>query len=116
LKQPVLRDGSWQLLECHPAWNGNWTSDCFIAFGWQSAGQSPLIVAVNYAPNQSQCHVRLPLADLGGKKWRLHDQLTSADYDWIGDDLAARGLFVDMAPWQASIFSLIECPGNGTGD
>ena len=25
-----------------------------------------LLVAVNYAPNQSQCYVRLPFADLGG--------------------------------------------------
>src|SRR6185295_19119977 len=25
LKQQVLRDGSWQLLECQPAWEGNWT-------------------------------------------------------------------------------------------
>ncbi len=35
LRQPCLRDGRWQLLECVPAWDGNWTSDCFIAFAWQ---------------------------------------------------------------------------------
>jgi Alpha amylase, catalytic domain len=108
LKQPVLRDGSWQLLECQPAWDGNWTNDCFIAFGWQSEGQSPLIVVVNYAANQSQCHVRLPLADLGGKKWCLQDQISGKCYNWKGDDLAARGLFVDLAPYQASVFALIE--------
>ena len=32
-----------------------------------------LLVAVNYAANQSQCYVRLPFADLGGR-WRLQDQ------------------------------------------
>src|SRR6476660_332271 len=31
LKQQVLRDGSWQLLEYQPAWRDNWTNDCFIA-------------------------------------------------------------------------------------
>ena len=35
LKLPAVRDGEWQLLECRPAWEGNWTSDCFVAFAWQ---------------------------------------------------------------------------------
>ena len=35
LRQPVVRDGQWQLLECVPAWEGNWTWDCFLAFAWQ---------------------------------------------------------------------------------
>ena len=26
LRQPVVRDGQWRLLECAPAWEGNWTS------------------------------------------------------------------------------------------
>jgi hypothetical protein len=108
LKQPVLRDGSWQLLECQSAWDGNWTNDCFIAFGWQGAGESPLVVALNYAPNQSQCNIRLQVADLAGKQWCLQDQLSGQCYHWSGDDLAARGLFVDLAPWNASVFSLTE--------
>ena len=37
LRQPILRDGHWQLLECAPAWDGNWTWDCFMAFAWQTA-------------------------------------------------------------------------------
>jgi glycosidase len=108
LKQPVLRAGSWQLLECQPAWDGNGTNDCLIAFGWQTPGQSPLIVVVNYAATQSQGHIRLPHRELARKPWRLQDQLGGQCYDWNGDDLAARGLFVDLAPYQASIFSLNE--------
>jgi hypothetical protein len=56
---------------------------------------------------QSQCHVRLPFPDLAGKKWKLQDQLSSASYEWNGDDLAERGLCLDMAPWQASVFDLV---------
>jgi hypothetical protein len=110
LKQPILRDGSWQLLDCRPAWEGNWTNECFLAFAWQSAGQSPLIAVVNYAPNESQCLVHLPLPDIAGKKWRLEDQLNGRSYDWNGDDLQARGLYAAQAPWQASAFSLKERP------
>ena len=60
-----VRDGQWQLLDCAPAWEGNWTWDCFLAFAWQGPGDERLLVTVNYAPNQSQCYVRLPFADLG---------------------------------------------------
>jgi glycosidase len=109
LKQPVLRRGNWQLLECTPGWEGNWSHDCFVVFAWQNSAGERLVVAVNYAENQSQCHVRLPFADLGGKTWRLQDQLTSAGYDWNGDDLAGRGLFLDLAPWQTCIYTLALC-------
>ena len=108
LRQPVVRDGQWQLLDCAPAWDGNWTDDCFVAFAWQGAGDERLIVAVNYAPNQSQCHVRLPFADLGGTQWRLQDLLGGASYDRDGDDLQGPGLYLDVAPWSARIFSLTQ--------
>jgi len=108
LRLPVVRDGQWQLLECTPGWEGNWTNDCFLAFGWQSSAQNSLVVAVNYAPNQSQCHVRIPYADLSGKQWQLQDQLHPASYDWNGDDLVSNGLYLDAAPWQASVFTLTK--------
>ena len=108
LRQSTVRDGTWQLLECVPAWEGNWTHDCFLVFAWQGTDGERLIAAVNYAPNQSQCHVRLPFADLGGKKWRLQDQLDTAGYDWNGDDLQGRGLYLDMTPWKASVFKLSQ--------
>jgi hypothetical protein len=107
LRQPAFRDGQWQLLDCTPGWDGNWTNDCFLVFTWQGRATERHVVAVNYALNQSQCHVRLPFADLRGKKWRLTDQLGGGVYDWNGDDLQGRGLFLDMAPWQANVFVLV---------
>jgi hypothetical protein len=108
LRRPVLRDGQWQLLECTPEWEGNWTHDRFVVFAWRGPKGESLVVAVNYAPHQSQCHVRLPFADLAGKKWQLKDQLRSASYEWSGDDLQQNGLFLDLAPWQASVFDLVK--------
>jgi glycosidase len=110
LREPVVRGGRWQLLECMPAWDGKWTWDCFVAFAWQGPDEERLVVAVNYAPNQSQCRLRLPFADLAGKQWRLHDRLTSAVYDREGTDLQSHGLFLDTAPWQAAVFSWTQVP------
>ncbi|HYA30442.1 MAG TPA: alpha-amylase family glycosyl hydrolase [Acidobacteriota bacterium] len=108
LRRPAVRDGDWRLLECAPAWDGNWTSDCFLAFAWQGGDGERLLVIVNYAPNQSQCHVRLPFHDLRDQRWRLQDLLSDAGYDWHGDDLEARGLYVDMVPWQAQVFAVTK--------
>ncbi len=118
LRQPVVRQGQWQLLECAPAWEGNGTWDCFLASAWQGPltpaplpqgerGEGErLLVTVNYAPNQSQCYVRLPFADLDGSLWRLQDQLGDVSYDRDGNDLKSRGLYLDVRPWQTHIFSL----------
>ena len=81
-----------------------------MAFAWQGPGDERLLVAVNYAPNQSQCYVRLPFAGLESSPWRLQDQLGNVCYDRDGRDLQAQGLFLDMAPWGASVFSLRAGP------
>jgi len=106
LRQPVLREGKWQLLECMPAWEGNWTSDCFLVFAWQGPSSERLLVAVNYAPNQSQCYVRLPFADLRGSQWLLQDQLEAVAYERDGGDLHSRGLYLDAQPWQSAVFAM----------
>ena len=123
MRQPVVRDGQWQLLECAPAWDGNWTNDCFVAFAWQLPSGERLLVAVNSAPNQSQCRLRLPFAGLGGKSWLLQDQISSASYVRNGNELQSRGLFVDQRPWQASARRIeqpvratsVTCPLEFTG-
>jgi glycosidase len=107
LHAPVVRDGQWQLLDCVAAWEGNWTCDRFIAFAWQGPDGERLLVVVNYADNQSQCYVRLPFADLGGRTWRLQDRLGNATYDRDGDSLQSQGLYLDLGRWNYNIFDMI---------
>lgn len=106
LRLPVVRNGQWQLLECNPAWEGNWSWDCFVAFAWQGHGGERLLVAVNYAPNQSQCYIRLPFTDLGNGHWRLEDLLGDAQYDRDGNDLRSQGLYLDVPPWHCHAFTM----------
>jgi len=107
LRQPVVRDGEWSLLECLPAWQGNWTSDCFVASAWRLDGERR-IVAVNYADNRSQCYLRLPFSELAGRTLRLRDLMGPAIYDRDGSDLAARGLYLDLPPWGYHAFELAQ--------
>ncbi len=108
LKLPAVRDGEWQLLECRPAWEGNWTSDGFVAYAWQGRDGTRVVVTVNNAPHQAQCYVTLPFADLVGAEWRLSDQIEGAVYDRDGGDLQNRGLYVDAVPWETAVFTLVR--------
>ena len=105
LRQPVVRDGEWRLVECTPAWEGNWTWDCFLAFAWEGSG-ARLLVTVNFAPHQSQCYVRWPFADLDAAQWRLADRMEEVVHDRDGRDLLSRGLYLDSPAWQTSVFDV----------
>jgi glycosidase len=106
LCRPVARRGNWQLVEGTAAWEGNGSWDCFVAFAWEGAGGQPLLVAVNFAPNRSQCYLRLPFAGLTGQRWTLRDLTGDATYEREGDELRARGLYLDVDPWHYHVFEL----------
>ena len=48
--------------------------------------------------------MRLPFALLAGRTLRLQDRLGPDVYDRPGDDLLARGLFLDLPPWGCHVF------------
>jgi hypothetical protein len=108
LRLDVFRNGDWQLLECKPAWEGNWTSECLIAFAWQGQNGQQAIVAVNYAPNQSQCYLPLPLLNAGGDIYELKSLMGSESYERSGDSLVSPGLYLDLPEWGYEIFKLIR--------
>jgi hypothetical protein len=108
LRLDVFRNGAWQLLECNPAWEGNWTSECMIAFAWRGQDGQQAIVAVNYAPNQSQCYLPLPLLNAGDCLYELKSLMGSESYERSGDSLVSPGLYLDLPEWGYGVFKLIR--------
>ncbi len=106
LQLPILQDGNWQLLECLPAWQSNWTWDSFVAFSWHANEDKYFLVVVNYSPHQSQCYVHLPWGDLAGKQVEFQDKISEVDYIRRGDDLQQIGLYLDMLPWDTHVFEV----------
>jgi hypothetical protein len=104
LRDPAVRDGTWRLLECVPAWDGNWTWDCFLAWTWTGKTGDQRLVAINYAANQSQCYVRMPAPGAGVVSFR--DVMGTLAFDRDGHDLEVRGLFLDMPPWSHHVFEV----------
>lgn len=107
LHLPVPREGAWQLLECTPAWQGNPTSDGFIAFAWHGApDQKRLLVTVNYSANQGQCYMKLPFKGLADRMIGFHDLMGPARYDRAGNDLISQGLYLDLPAWGYHVFEM----------
>jgi hypothetical protein len=105
LKQTAVRDGAWQLLECQPAWDNNWTWDNFISFTWDGEFNR-ILGTVNFSPYQSQCYVQVPYPDLQGKIVRLEDLIGAVIYERYGDDLIHHGLYLDMPAWGYHLFNM----------
>ena len=112
LRHPIARRGEWQLLECSPAWEGNGTWDCFICSAWKVPDGTSLMVVVNYAPNQSQCYVRIPSGEFQGHPVYLRDQMSPAKYERQGDELLSRGLYLDLPAWGYHVFELTTEAGS----
>ena len=106
LRRPEVRDGQWALLEPRPAWDGNPTSERFIAFAWDGAG-GRLLAVVNFGPTHAQCYVRLAFGDLSGRSILLTDLMhPTIRYERQGDAVTGTGLYLDLPPWGHHVFAV----------
>jgi hypothetical protein len=106
LKDPIFREGDWKLLECRPACEDNSTFDSFVVYEWTAKSGEKRLVAVNYSDSQSQCYAAIQWTDLKGKIWQLRDPWETAVYERNGDELAGKGLFLDMPAWAYHVFEV----------
>jgi glycosidase len=105
MRRPEVRDGQWRLETCRSSWPGNETNSQFVVTSWQ-AGEKRLVSAVNYGPAQAQCYVSFTMTGLPGRSFTLVDLLSEEQYRRSGDELAGKGLYLDMPPWGRQIFEL----------
>jgi glycosidase len=107
LRRRDVRDGDWALAEVMPAWDGNPTSEQFVAFTWARDGEQ-LLAVVNYAPRAGQCYVRPVFApQLEGTTVVLRDLVEpTLRYERDGSELARRGLYLDVPAWRAHVFDV----------
>ncbi len=106
LEDHTVQNGAWQSLDCLPAWDGNGSWDAFVAHAWRGSDGERRLIAANYAPHASQCYIPLPFPEVKNRSVQLTDSLSSTCYTREGDDLLARGLYLDMGPWTYHSFAL----------
>lgn len=105
--QSLVGRGEGTLLQTRQAWEGNPTSQFFTVVQWQApnAKDEFNLVVVNMAPHRSQCRVTLTVPNLAGSQWKLEDRIGTETWIRDGDELATVGLFLDLPPRGAQLFS-----------
>jgi len=111
LRRPVVRDGTWQAVDPSPAWEGNGSSEAFVASSWQTPGGARLLGVVNHAPHRSQCYLVPPFQAFDDGPWQFEDLLGHEVYVRRGEDLRANGLYLDLSAWQAQAFWITRLNG-----
>ena len=106
LRMPLVRNGHWELLFPLPAWESNDTFGSFILSQWTNAEGDRLLVAVNYAPQQGQCYVRIP--DLPSGTWTLKDLMSDDVYERDGEEMREKGLYLEMKGWGFGVYAMSE--------
>ncbi len=94
---PVFRDGNWSLCE-RTGWPDNPSYKNIVAWSWERNGERYLIV-VNLSDSRAQAMIHPGWNDVTGRSTVLRDNIADAKYERLGDDIQARGLYVDLAPW-----------------
>lgn len=97
--------GTWELLSCSSAWEGNPTSSNFVGYLLEHQGKS-LLTIVNYADHQGQCYLLLPPREWLRGEIVLQDHLSETRYSRGAHELAAKGLYLDMPAWGAHLFEV----------
>jgi hypothetical protein len=98
LNRRDLAAGEWRLCE-RSGWPDNQSHRNLIAWCWRLGEERHLIV-VNLSDSYSQGLIMLPWDELGGRAWRLTEELSGDAFDRDGSQLVNPGLYVDLAPWH----------------
>ncbi len=62
--------------------------------------------SINFADAPASARIHLPWDDLAGRTWRLDDLLAGEQFERDGTEMAAEGLYVQLAPWEFHVLDV----------
>ena len=96
-----MRDGAWSLCWT-TGWPDNESHRALVATAWDTGDRRALVVA-NLSDAVADGVVHVPWEDVAGRSLRLVDVLSGDVFERDGSDVAANGIYVRLANWQAHI-------------
>jgi hypothetical protein len=100
--------GLGQLLEPRSVWTDDSTHRNLALVQWQSESSAFDLVVVNLAAERSRCCAPLSVPRVAECNWRMRDALGTEEYERNGNELATRGLYLDVAPHAAHLFHFAQ--------
>jgi glycosidase len=110
LALPDIRQGVLQPLQPSSAWEGNWTWQAFLAWGWSQSTTCWLVV-INYADVTGQCYVNLAALPLPAEALHFKDLLhPDIVYERRRSDVQQQGMYFEMPPFGTHLFTIQAGP------
>jgi hypothetical protein len=91
------------LLETITSWEGNTTFKNMLAYQW-ILGIQKKIVIVNYSDVVSTCRLKFDITGYP-EEFEMEDLFDNQKYIRSAEEINSTGLYVELKPWQAHIFS-----------
>jgi len=98
----VMHSGQWEPIRNEKAWDGSQSFHNILAWRW-GLGREQVIVAVNYSSSRSQAWLKVGRPSPGASRIVLQDVLTGTTYVREPEELASKGLYVDLGAFRAHI-------------
>jgi hypothetical protein len=103
-RDPIYQNGTWRLFEIEESYEGNYTNQHLLAYGWVHEDEFRIIV-VNLTHRWSQGIVRVYGWDhIRNGRYRLLDVLSGVRTYRDGNRIADEGLYVELEAYQSQIF------------
>jgi hypothetical protein len=106
LTLPDIRQGVFHPLHPRSAWEGNWTWQAFLAWGW-AQGTTCWLVVINYADVISQCYLNLAALPLAAEVLHFKDLLhPDIVYERHRSDVQQQGMYFEMPPFGTHLLTI----------
>lgn len=112
--QPPFRSGVCVAVEPRAAWPGDDTHEVILARLWIGANGVFRLVVVNLADSASRAYLPLAVPALARRHVVLEDLIGPARYERDGDELLAKGLYVDLPAHGCHVFRFEGTTRTGT--
>ncbi|MCX8009526.1 MAG: hypothetical protein N3A61_00090, partial [Ignavibacteria bacterium] len=105
ISNSAIKDGYFKFLLPLPAWETSLAHFNFIIYLYENEKLEKDLVVVNFSQYHSQCKVKIESYDLINNDFEIEDRLSEHSYLRSGNEMFHNGLYLDLEPYQAQIFS-----------
>jgi len=108
LRRPSLKEGNWKLLDPKPIGHGDLSNENIIAFQWDDANGSMLLVAVNYSELNSRACIEPQGTPSAQAIVRIEDLFLDGVDNRDRMQWTEEGLRIELPAWGVHVVTLIH--------
>ncbi len=108
LKEDIIRNGRWMLLESKPIWPGDESYVRTISFRWKGDDGRHLIVCVNFTDQSASARLRISIDRTCASDVVLQDWFSGDRLELHRGNVFNPGLEIHLDPWAFRVWEEID--------